>query len=285
MTTRELFELCHMDALGLLDEQERDAFDAAFLAAPPGVQAQIRREQARLVQSDFLFADEAPPPELRNHVLGGVGSTKLRDKVLNAVRAEMSLAVPAGTRTDVIAHSAGRLTPQIVPTRRVSPVWRAAALGFASAAVAFAGATLQLRGEFERQNSDARVASGVDDMLKIRGTSPQGVLFGPEDKVLMQAEPGIAILASCWVDKSTGAVKVFTNGLTASANQEYCLVALDDSGNIIKELDRFSQLTSYQALARHVDLSETHKLAIVQVAAGASAIDGRRLLTSGPLLG
>ena len=39
MNTRDLFEAAQLDALGLLDDAERDAFDAAFLAAAPAIQA------------------------------------------------------------------------------------------------------------------------------------------------------------------------------------------------------------------------------------------------------
>jgi len=61
MNTYELLEAAQLDALGLLDDAERDAFDAAFFAASPDVQAQIRREQARLVRTDWLPSSEVEP--------------------------------------------------------------------------------------------------------------------------------------------------------------------------------------------------------------------------------
>lgn len=54
MKTQELIELAVLDAMGLLDEQEREAFDAAFDAAAPAIQAQVRREQTRLSVSEHL---------------------------------------------------------------------------------------------------------------------------------------------------------------------------------------------------------------------------------------
>ena len=51
MTTHELLELASLDALGLLDADERESFERAFRAAAPAVQAQIRREQLRAPRS------------------------------------------------------------------------------------------------------------------------------------------------------------------------------------------------------------------------------------------
>jgi len=47
MTLQEMIELAILDAMGLLDEEERLAFELAFRAAAPPVQAQVRREQTR----------------------------------------------------------------------------------------------------------------------------------------------------------------------------------------------------------------------------------------------
>ena len=45
MTLQELIELAILDAMGLLDEEERLAFEVAFRASAPAVQAQVRRER------------------------------------------------------------------------------------------------------------------------------------------------------------------------------------------------------------------------------------------------
>src|SRR5688572_23634462 len=113
MTTQELIELAVLDAMGLLDEEEREAFDGAFGAAAPAVQAQVRREQTRISLSQDLLPDVEPPAGLRS-------------LVLEAVRKAMGQ--PAERR-----HRHARLGMlTLMPARQVSPMWRAASVGFAA---------------------------------------------------------------------------------------------------------------------------------------------------------
>ncbi len=129
MKTQELIELAVLDAMGLLDEQEREAFDAAFDAAAPAIQAQVRREQTRLSVSEHLLPDVEPP-------------AGLRAMVLEAVRK----ALPAASRHRRLRALAMGLTP----SRQVSPIWRAASVGFAAAAVTFGLTFMHNLGEFDR---------------------------------------------------------------------------------------------------------------------------------------
>ena len=128
MTTQELIELAVLDAMGLLDEAEREEFDAAFASAAPAIQAQVRREQTRLSLSQDLLPDVEPP-------------AGLRALVLEAVRKAMGS--PAERRHRRIAGGALALTP----ARQVSPWWRAASVGFAAAAMVTGVTFLQLRSE------------------------------------------------------------------------------------------------------------------------------------------
>ena len=47
MTWQEMIENAHLDALGLLDEQDRERFDSAFLKLPADLKTQLRAEQDR----------------------------------------------------------------------------------------------------------------------------------------------------------------------------------------------------------------------------------------------
>ena len=60
MTTGEMLELAAVDALGLLDDAEREAFDAAFRRAPSAVRELVRAEQARVAAEKLRL-------ELSNH--------------------------------------------------------------------------------------------------------------------------------------------------------------------------------------------------------------------------
>ena len=66
MTLKDLLEHAHLDALGLLDERDKAAFEAALATAPAGVRAQVRSEQARWATMETLLPDAEPPAELRD---------------------------------------------------------------------------------------------------------------------------------------------------------------------------------------------------------------------------
>ena len=120
MMTRDLFELASLDVLGLLDDEERREFERAFRAAPPAVQAQVRREQLRAahaVQSDeWLPAVDTP--------------TGLKGRVVSSVREAID-AARAGEFSDHMSRKIGFFT--LALQRNVSPLWRAACIGLLTA--------------------------------------------------------------------------------------------------------------------------------------------------------
>ncbi len=121
MTTKELIEMSSLDALGLLDEQERDEFERAFRAAPAEVKEQIRREQSRFADLDRWLPSVEPPHTLKGRVIDAVR------EAINAV----SAPAPA---------VAGRITPTTMNRWwNTAPLWRAACIGFATASVVLGG--------------------------------------------------------------------------------------------------------------------------------------------------
>jgi hypothetical protein len=123
MTTRDLYELASLDVLGLLDEQERAEFEEGFRAAPLHVQAQIRAEQVRASTSadDLLPRIEAP--------------AGLRGRVIAAVREAIA---------SVNHEPVGRIGPGSARAWSSAPLWRAACIGFGTAALLLGGATWHL---------------------------------------------------------------------------------------------------------------------------------------------
>ena len=109
--TLELLEAASLDAMGLLDPEEREAFERAFQAAAPAVQAQIRREQLRFSKADDVLPQVEPP-------LG------LRARVIAAVREAMGMAE---RRTDA--------APALRFPTGVSRFWRVGAIGAMAAAI------------------------------------------------------------------------------------------------------------------------------------------------------
>ncbi|MBC7771836.1 MAG: hypothetical protein H7210_05035 [Pyrinomonadaceae bacterium] len=123
MKTQELMELASLDALGLLEEPEREAFDRTFRAAPPALQAQIRREQARIAQDDSLLPIVDAPIGLKAMVMA---------RWLEAMTARK------------------RFLPPLLPSSGVSPFWRMGAISAVAASVVLAAAMLQIQTDFKR---------------------------------------------------------------------------------------------------------------------------------------
>lgn len=258
MNTRDLFELCQLDALGLLDEQERSAFDAAFLAAPPEIRAQLRREQARWVRSDFIGVEAEPPEGLRDAVLTDIGVAAMRDRVLSAVHEQIEHATvrvegAAGAR---MLHESGRSVPALRPVRRVSRLWRAAALGFASAAVGLAAATLYLRDQFDTfkaAQQDERVLGELSS-LPVRdllfNSSMRRVVFTPQD-----ASIKAQVALNCNLERGEG--RLFCSNLPAKPHTIYRVFALDARGEPLldgrgqpRELASFASKGGFQVIER-----------------------------------
>lgn len=163
MTTHELIELAVLNTLALLEDDEQEQFNRAFAAAPPSVQAHVRREQTRFSDIQALLPQVEPPADLRA-------------KVVQAIRAAMAEAA-AQAGLDHKINAAGHLTKLMIPSRRVSPLWRASALGFATAAgvmvvaviqlqISFRNIDLMLRADQQMQNTINTIGPRhVDDIL------------------------------------------------------------------------------------------------------------------------
>lgn len=224
MTTHELLELASLDALGLLDPQERESFESAFRAAPPSIQAQIRREQTRLARMDDLLPDVEPP-------LG------LRARVLAAVR-EAVRAVSGGR-----SHIAGSIIPALRPVQGVNRFWRAGAIGCAAATVVFGFYTLQLRNEYADIRQRIEGNDVADVMLKNFGAQFKDAIFdhntrfvqfsptaSAQDSPTAGGAKPFAGRAVLLLDPDTKKAQFFTTDLP-TIDGDYELVARDESGH------------------------------------------------------
>ena len=207
MTLQELLEHAHLDALGQLDEREQAAFEAAFTVAPPSVQAQIRREQARFATMEHLLPDVQPPADLR-------------ERVLSAVNAAM------------VAQSAGGELG-LRPANRVHRAWRAASIGLVTAMVFLGGAFVSVYSSYERMThqfeNDAANTAFLD---RFERQYMGDVLYSATTKrVLFTAHGDFKGRLSLWVDEKWDSGKLFCD-LPAVHGQTYRLVTLDDDGEV-----------------------------------------------------
>lgn len=146
MSTRDLYEMASMDALGLLDDDERQAFEAAFRAAPPHIQAEIRREQLREAEATDHLPQVEPPASLRARVIAAVMDT------VHTLQTEPVATIGPGARVNA----------------RTAAFWRAACIGFATATVVLSGFVYTVADQ-NKQISQQFIQNDISDTVEQMG--------------------------------------------------------------------------------------------------------------------
>jgi hypothetical protein len=224
MTVHQLIELSILDAMALLDEDERLQFESAFRAAPPAIQAHVRREQTRLAQIESLLPQVEPP-------------AGLRALVIEAVRAHI-MASPA---TD---DAMERLVLPISGTQQVSPIWRAGALGAMAAAILLGITTFIFKSQNEMMADRLQSGSLVDQLTVQFGPKfVRDVLFNPDtQRVILTAEQQeFKGEAAIFVNPEWTSAKFFCRAVATPEGRTYKLAVLDEDGRVVQVL---SEITS-----------------------------------------
>lgn len=253
MAIGELMENALLDVLGLLEPHEHRAFERAFAAAPPAVQAQVRREQTRLSRMDFLLPDVDPPTELRAMVLDAVRRAMLED----ALRSE---GMPAP-----------------MASRSVSRLWRTTSLAFATAAVVLALTTIHLRGMFDQLNTDMQERTTVNAPLS---PAMKDIVVNPSyAKVSFTLAPGapadLRAQAALHYSRSDGEGFVYCQGLPADPSRQFQVVQIDEAGKPIAVPPLVSRVPNTG--------SDVEKLMPVKVQAGSRLAIAEVISTTGEL--
>lgn len=223
MKVQELTELALLDVHGLLDDEERQSFERAFASAPASVQAQIRREQVRFSDLSALLPQVDAPSDLRARVLA-------------RVRAAIT------EQESVHRNGGGRTVPPIIGSRRVSPIWRAGALGFAAAAVVFAVTTIQMRVRYDELESTIGNDILLSRMLETLGPNHiRDMLFdGQTERVrFTSTDPEVSGEASLWLNPDWESARLFYLNLPRQSGDAYKLAVIDESGNVVDVLAEF----------------------------------------------
>ncbi len=199
-STAELLELSTLDALGLLDEQERRTFEEGFAAATPAVKAMLRAHQSLELRAHAAQLSE------------GVPAVSLRQRVIDAVLGAARGSAPRGV---VGVPTAGAVLARIGPelnatgvasaddelaeldrlsrlaeggrSRRVNPLWRAAAIGCMAAAVLFGVVSVQLWGDFRRLDGAIRNNTVAEVFAKEFGPRFEHALMSPRTRFVQFA--------------------------------------------------------------------------------------------------
>ena len=221
MSTHELLEMASLDALGLLTDEERAAFEAGFQTAPPALQAQLRAEQARMAGDDSLLPPVTPPVGLRARVLAAVRE---------AIGASRTVA--------------GRIAPDILPGRGVTPIWRAAAIGCLAASIVFGFTTLHMMRTFETVAEQGAATAYHEQLIRDFGPRVKKSLLDPNlQKVAFTVSAGDeaprGASAAVFLDARTGTGEFYCANLP-DTDGEYQLVLMDQDGNIAEAVLKFT---------------------------------------------
>ncbi|USN99945.1 MAG: anti-sigma factor [Phycisphaeraceae bacterium] len=238
MPTDELLELVGPDALGLLDDEDRAAFDAGFRAAPATLQELIRAEQARIAASGDLLPDVEPPASLRERVLGRIAGESARRK-----------APPAPTAARSVAHEPVSRPPRLQRARRVSAGWRVATVALAVAVVVLGVLHIQLKQEFNGVRNSAQLDLLID---RIGIDHLEATLFDPASQRAQfkpVADFGRA-KAMLWHSPDSREARLYV--LNFPDRTGYKLVVLDENDNPTSEVISFA---SDGKLLRGIDVN------------------------------
>jgi len=257
MSTHELIELAVLDAMGILEPHEADEFERAFAGASDGVRAQVRAEQARLVDIEDLLPEDQPRPELRGLVLAAVRAAIDTDR--------QPVAGRIGARAPV--------QPRIRNANRVSPAWRAASVALAAVVVSLLVFNAQTRQIFSQAQQQAMVNNFYDlvgpelvgDLLTDPSTTR--LVFTSAKPV---ETPDFPMAAAWHNDRMNGTSQLFFTNLKGSDTDRYRVAVLDSEGNVVQELTTFESTGQLEGVEIKVDLRTLNQpLAITRIAGDA----------------
>lgn len=245
-TTHEILELARLDALGMLDDEERTLFERAFQDASPALKEQIRREQNRLTDIGDLLPDVDPPQDLRARVIGAV-----RD----------AMTAVTGRNADVLA----RIEPLAVNMRRnVSPLWRAACIGFATATVVLLGFAFNQQNTYDDALQALRNGELAEQIAREIGPQFVDTLLSPTaERVNFQqvADTTTTGGAVVLIDSESKLAFLVCKNLP-KVNGQYALVVTDEQGSVLETVARFDNSGELNGRLLDVVVSPNDRLAI-----------------------
>ncbi|MBI1191056.1 MAG: hypothetical protein GC200_10300 [Tepidisphaera sp.] len=260
MTLKDLLEQAHLDALGMLDEQEAAAFEAAFNAATPAVKAHIREEQARWAAQQVLLSSDTPSPALRARVLGAV---------------DRAAALAAH---DELASEGPEF--ELRPSRRVAAGWRTGGVALLCACLVLGVAFVKVYNDNvemqDRLTNDSHITAWTS--LWGNGQQMTDMLFAKDTRHAFFERAGAAPTsfhgqASIFANAAWPKARLFVSGLPAQAGENFRLVVLSEADKIEKELAVLTPSAGLQT----VQLEGIHagmRLALVSAKADALATTG-----------
>ena len=280
MNTHELIESTMLHAMGLLDDAEREAYEAAFAVAPESVQNRVREEARRMADLGDLMPETEPSSELRMLVLAAVRAAMREEE--NEARIAQDQSLPERVIGRISADTTPPLStrratsqPKLSSSNRVSRAWRGAAIGLAAASIALGVVTVSTLNSYKEVQPNALVANLYD---KIGAQFLESTMFdantrrvaltavaasdSDSDASNNNGEMQTGAVASVWTNPDWDTARLLVQNFKADSAEPYHLVVLDDEGNIVREIATFTPTGEFQDFNVDVNLSTERNLAI-----------------------
>ncbi len=268
MNTHELIETTMLHALGMLDDSEREAYEAAFNAAPASVRQRVREEARRMADLGDLIPDTQPSPELRSVVLAAVRAAMREDE--NEARIAQQAATNASPapsavigRIDQSTPIPARVTaqPRLSTSPRVHQAWRVATIGFAAACITMGVVMVNINQTVNQAQNRALVDNLYD---QIGAQYLESTIFDANTQrvALTSTQAESKAVAAVWSNPDWNTARLFVKNLASDANKPLRLVVLDENDQILRVIETFVPTGEFQDFNVDVNLSTERKLAI-----------------------
>lgn len=268
-----LFETAGLDALGVLDDDERREFAAALAAAPVAVQRQVLAEQARSLWIESWLPDAEAGGDLRRRVVQAVmrdvaasraapaaGSTSTARSRFFAAAGDESGASSAADADRRLRHASQ--IARLARGKRVHALWRASALALGAAVVVLGALHLQVQRDVATIANEGDVAQLID---RLGMSHTVDSLFDPQTTRVYFAATDAApdAKAVLLVEGDGASARLLVHRLPPTTSGAFRLVMLSESGTVEGELARFENDGALTAVNLAAALAPGTRLAIV----------------------
>jgi hypothetical protein len=263
MNTHELLELTMLHALGMLDDSEREAYEAAFDAAPASVQKRVRDEARRMADLGALMPDVEPDQELRTMVLAAVRAAMREEENESRIAQQAAGATPIIAKIDANTPAPVRATsqPRLSTSPRVHRVWRALAITSVAAAVTMGVFMVSMTQTMKLANNNTLVNSLYD---QIGARYLESTIFDANTQrvALTSTDNNNTAVAAVWHNPDWDSARLFVKNLSSEQNRPLRLVVLDENDNIVEVIKTFTPTGRLEDFNVEVNLNTQRKLAI-----------------------
>ncbi len=261
MNTHELIEYTMLHALGLLEDDERAAYEAAFDAAPAPVQLRVREEARRMADLGDLIPGVEPANELRDVVVAAVRAAIREDENESRIAQQGVAASSVIGRIDANTPARATSQPKLSTSPRVHRVWRVAAVGFAAASIAMGVVMINIQQTMQKAQSSALVNNLYD---QIGAKYLESTIFDANTQrvALTSTSTESKAVAAVWHNPDWASARLFVKNLASEQNKPLRLVVLDEDDNIIEVIKTFTPTGELEDFNVDLNLSTQRKLAI-----------------------